>query len=515
MLFLLFLSKAAAQSFTQSFTWNRTCGISLAGDEVVLGVIYLDCDGVAQYALRVADGTTSEIPFHGLYWALFWVPQAGSYYWNSIDDGGMYQGYVYKWQSGSLVRIGTGIGFECSSIVYDSGRQLLYLVMGKSGWWSFSNDVYTYNAATNTWTILSSSSSSKPSPRWQAAVSWEPQASNLYVACGGTDFYGMYNDVWSFNVDMKTWTQLPASGDLPPQGYAVGVINIDTISREMFVVSGGSLRAYSILTGVWRLLRTSFPSGGMVFLPSSHQLFVAVQASGQTSLWVYTPDTYNSWARSQSPLPAPSTSPTPSPSPSQPPPSSPQTASVIGDPVTYFGNVRAEFSLPYNRLTLLIDMVDMKIYAQPFRGKQGEQWIGKVLVRNAVDENVVDVTVRPVISFIVPPEPTKMFRTILARALWAEPYFLEPRSGYQLRYGLHLFADQLSYHIDLKGAPPREFVIVSGKFGIAVIISSSAKEFYGNSASAYEHTHLDVDFFELSNVSQMNGLLPDLWGIPK
>merc|ERR1712070_1056284 len=64
-------------------------------------------------------------------------------------------------------------------------------------------------------------------------------------------------------------------------------------------------------------------------------------------------------------------------------------AVVAGDPVTWFGNRRAEFELPMGRLTALLKMPDLELHAAPFEGSQKEQWIGRTVIKSPVTGEVI------------------------------------------------------------------------------------------------------------------------------
>jgi hypothetical protein len=103
------------------------------------------------------------------------------------------------------------------SMTYNSTNGKVYLMGGQIGS-SFSNDLFTYDVPTNTWTKLSPTGT-LPAPRWRHGFAYD-STNNIFLLFGGQDASKIYNDTWVYDPAANAWTQiLPAQ--FPPVG-AVG-----------------------------------------------------------------------------------------------------------------------------------------------------------------------------------------------------------------------------------------------------------------------------------------------------
>ena len=138
--------------------------------------------------------------------------------------------------------------------------------------------------------------------------------------------------------------------------------------------------------------------------------------------------------------------------------------SVVGDPVTYFGGKRVEFRLP-QCLTTLIKTPDMELLGEPFTGLQGEQWIGKVVVRDSHGGLVAVIEIkRDIALYQARPEAPKGFATLdvtfpglQEKALETIPF------GLYVAGGLTLSCAQMRSLRRSPGAPPREAIFIQGE----------------------------------------------------
>jgi len=115
-----------------------------------------------------------------------------------------------------------------ASSVWDPGQNVLLVFGGMSGagpYARFTDDVWAYAPATNTWANLSPNGApGAPSPRAHAAAAWDASNGRLLIFGGQTnDLYPstLTNDLWAFTPSATggTWANLsPNSGDqsLPP-----------------------------------------------------------------------------------------------------------------------------------------------------------------------------------------------------------------------------------------------------------------------------------------------------------
>jgi len=203
---------------------------------------------------------------------------------------------------------------------WDPAQSLLLVFGGMHGagpYASFTNDVWAYAPATNTWTALSpNGTSGAPSPRAHAAVAWDGTNNRLLIFGGQTNDLPqsiLTNDLWAFTPSATggTWAQLaPNTGDQnapPPRQWAQMAWDGGTL--RLF---GGKNPGNGAMSDTW----TWTPSAGWTFqnLPdgppgagaagydwdSTHGRFLVgpglVIAGDSNDVWDYDPGT-SAWAQ--------------------------------------------------------------------------------------------------------------------------------------------------------------------------------------------------------------------------
>jgi hypothetical protein len=107
-------------------------------------------------------------------------------------------------------------GGDFSAMAYDSANRRVYLFGGNTGN-SFTNDLYTYDVASNTWTKLAPSGT-LPSPRQLSGFAYD-STDNLFLMFGGQDSTGVLTDTWVYDPVANTWKELApvASPPAAPQ----------------------------------------------------------------------------------------------------------------------------------------------------------------------------------------------------------------------------------------------------------------------------------------------------------
>jgi len=195
----------------------------------------------------------------------------------------------------------------------------------------------------------------------------------------------------------------------------------------------------------------------------------------------------------------------------------PTSTPVAGDPVTWYGDRRVEFELPLSKLTTLLRMPDLEVLAAPFQGLKEEQWIGRVVVKSTATGDVL-------LQVDANRDMTQFDRNTL-----------EHQGRFQLETMTPLFPHLSRMPIDnqflLPGTwtwgtfgkiacpfkrfePCREAITIVGKFAKFGIVASSAKEYYGDVAEAFQNVHLDFEIFDMTNESDiLEGALPEMWGL--
>jgi len=201
-------------------------------------------------------------------------------------------------------------------------------------------------------------------------------------------------------------------------------------------------------------------------------------------------------------------------------------AGVSGDPVTWYGKYRTEFLLPMEQHTVILQTPDMAVLAWPFQGKGEDQWIGYVVVVSNTGDTIVEVAIRKnLLGFDRTKSATDTFETIdVIVGPSASPSRLEhiPSFNDQIDHpqGYVTQFARISTSMSAGGAaclkeryiPCRESVLVSGRYAKLAIESSSAVEYYGNSEAAVDHSHLDVQVFDMIKTESFSGVLPEIWG---
>mmetsp|Transcript_22325 Transcript_22325/g.47565 ORF Transcript_22325/g.47565 Transcript_22325/m.47565 type:complete len:551 (-) Transcript_22325:94-1746(-) len=190
-------------------------------------------------------------------------------------------------------------------------------------------------------------------------------------------------------------------------------------------------------------------------------------------------------------------------------------AVVAGDPITYFGNRRVEFELPFHRLTTLLRMPDIELAAAPFKGSKDEQWIGRVVIKSsASNDTLLQVDVkndlenfdRSALAYNALETMNVLFSPDMVRS--APPFEHE----FKHADGTMAVFSKLgcSYLPDI---PCNEAFIVIGRYGKIMINTASAKEWYGIAPEALTHSHFDFEVFDMIETETFNGLLPEFWGL--
>lgn len=190
-------------------------------------------------------------------------------------------------------------------------------------------------------------------------------------------------------------------------------------------------------------------------------------------------------------------------------------SSIAGDPITWWGNRRVEFDLPLSKMTTLLRMPDLEVSAAPFQGTGGEQWIGRVVIKStATGENMLQVdAIRNVTKFdrnTMDHEGRYMWDTMIPIVsgphAFVDNQFVLPGTGSPATYS------KLSCKFKRFEAC-REAIVIFGRYARVMIVSSSAKAWYGDVAAALENIHLDLDVFDITNTTFLEGSLPEMWGI--
>jgi hypothetical protein len=147
---------------------------------------------------------------------------------------------------------------EGVSVAYDedSERMLLFggrCLSGQTGGPVYSNEVYAYSPASNTWAKLGAGGP-RPQGRYVQAMAYDSRHHALLIF-GGRFFASFepgtqvtqYDDVWQFNVDSGTWKELTSAEPFPLTYAPVAAYDVETGKTVVQVEMERNGRRESIL----------------------------------------------------------------------------------------------------------------------------------------------------------------------------------------------------------------------------------------------------------------------------
>lgn len=155
-----------------------------------------------------------------------------------------------------------------AAMTFNPTDRKVYLFGGQTGT-AFSNDLYTYDVATNTWTKLAPSGT-RPAPRWNAGFAYD-STNNIFLVYGGENGSTVFNDTWVYKPATNAWAKLA-----PAQSPAMGAVApFETLAYDsdhnvfVLVLAGeggyadGTWSAYATQTWFYRYSGTG-PNAGTV-----------------------------------------------------------------------------------------------------------------------------------------------------------------------------------------------------------------------------------------------------------
>lgn len=131
------------------------------------------------------------------------------------------------------------------SLAYDPVSKKVIL-FGGSAQSQYLGDTWTYDPAANTWTQLTPLGD-QPSPRSAASLLFDPGL-NKFLLFGGRDAHDL-NDTWTFDPATKAWARLSPTGDIPPARYSYGMVYDTEASRT--ILFGGNAQGSGYLNDTW------------------------------------------------------------------------------------------------------------------------------------------------------------------------------------------------------------------------------------------------------------------------
>lgn len=125
------------------------------------------------------------------------------------------------------------LGFDAA---YDPVGHQLVIYSGQGA--GFFNDTWTLNLTTLQWTDISpASDSARPKKRYGSAAVFDPQTRSLVSFAGFTSEAGRFQDTQSFGLSDKTWSDWTPGGS-KPQVRCLHTAASDRVNRRMIVYAG-------------------------------------------------------------------------------------------------------------------------------------------------------------------------------------------------------------------------------------------------------------------------------------
>jgi hypothetical protein len=187
---------------------------------------------------------------------------------------------------------------------------------------------------------------------------------------------------------------------------------------------------------------------------------------------------------------------------------------VSGDPITVYGDKKVEFDLPLHQWTTMLETPEFKLLAWPIPGVDTEQWIGSIAVVSPAGENLVQVQIRRDLAEDNRTAlPRNAFTTLgMSVGPGRVPIRTVPSAtitgidSYEFR-DVELAMGKVRFS-------QREYVWVLSPSSEVAIVSSSAREFYGEDSDfANKFAHLDLEITRMHRPERFGGALPELWGL--
>ncbi len=131
------------------------------------------------------------------------------------------------------------------AMTYDSADHKVYLFGGATPT-GYSNDLFAYSVATNTWTKLNPAGS-RPAPRRRMGFAFD-SANNVFLLFGGEDATTVYTDTWIYDPVANTWSQLAPEQSPTPVGGPFEALAYDS-DHNVFILELSGAGGYA--EGQW------------------------------------------------------------------------------------------------------------------------------------------------------------------------------------------------------------------------------------------------------------------------
>jgi N-acetylneuraminic acid mutarotase len=179
-----------------------------------------------------------------------------------LSDGFVYDAVAGIWSSLNAAPDPAPLPRARSRAIWDAARNRVVTFGGRwrdgtSGPYTFLNDVWAFDPATQTWTELwAQGASGGPSGRMNHTMAADPANDRFIVHAGGTtdfDKFPVDNETWSFDLGTNSWKQIGLNGAPPARLFHVSAL--DLTNQRLIVFGGGDEGAFQgpFLSDTWSL----------------------------------------------------------------------------------------------------------------------------------------------------------------------------------------------------------------------------------------------------------------------
>jgi uncharacterized protein (TIGR03437 family) len=200
------------------------------------------------------------------------------------------------------------------TLLTDAKRNRLILFGGQAR--GFFSDVWAYNIATNNWQRLAADTAG-PSNRYGHSAVLDSNTDRMIISHGFTNS-GRFDDTWAFDLNTNRWTNITPSGTKPLRRCLHHAV-LDPATRQMFLYGGcasgfgpcplGDLWSFNLNTNTWtEVTPSSRPAARQHYGFSFDSRRNRIVLNGGSSLgdtWFYNPSN-RIWNQLPTSIPGPS-----------------------------------------------------------------------------------------------------------------------------------------------------------------------------------------------------------------
>jgi len=199
------------------------------------------------------------------------------------------------------------------------------------------------------------------------------------------------------------------------------------------------------------------------------------------------------------------------------------------DPVAIFGKTKRDFSVPPGLLVPLLKAPDVTLHGTTFEGGgPWEQWFDRIVAVSPDSQRWVQVAVRKdLLAFNGSGLARGAFESLdvtLGRGSLTEPYATTTLPGVDVPIpvsflGANVIFRKMHRHYSTAfttiGRARRECMDFTGTHLHFFVCAAAAGEYYGSKERhlAIKFAHLNLAIVETKNLTALEGILPELWGL--